>query len=178
MVLKFIFVCGLGRDDFRIRKRLKRLNEKGTKMTNLSRFDQSKVEWQPLPDVDHVWLSILNVDDTAKIVDVLFKFSANEKIVLHRHTANFNTFVIQGEHRIYSPEGDLKEIRPAGTYKAGLPDEEPHREGGGEEDVIILFSLRPYNNDPIYEILDEDRSILDTMTFEDLKGMYKEQQAA
>ena len=43
-------------------------------MTNLSRFDQSKVEWQPLPDVDHVWLSILNVDDTAKIVDVLFKY--------------------------------------------------------------------------------------------------------
>ena len=70
-----------------------------------------------------------NVDDTAKIVDVLFKFSANEKIVLHRHTTNFNTFVIQVEHRIYSPEGDLKEIRPAGTYKAGLTDIEPHREG-------------------------------------------------
>ena len=86
--------------------------------------------------------------------------------------------MIQGEHRIYSPEGDLKEIRPAGTYKAGLPDAEPHREGGGDEDVIILFSLRPYNNDPIYEILDEGRSILDTMTFEDLKGMYNEQQAA
>ena len=69
-------------------------------MTNLSRFDERTVDWQPLPDVDHVWLSILNVDDTAKIVDVLFKFSAHEKIILHRHTANFNTFVIQGEHRI------------------------------------------------------------------------------
>ena len=147
-------------------------------MTNLSRFDERTVDWQPLPDVDHVWLSILNVDDTAKIVDVLFKFSANEKIVLHRHTANFNTFVIKGEHRIYSPEGDLKEIRPAGTYKAGLPDIEPHKEGGGDEDVIILFSLRPYNDDPIYEILDDDHSVLDTMTFGDLKEMYKEQPAA
>ena len=49
-------------------------------MTNLSRFDERTVDWQPLPDVDHVWLSILNVDDTAKIVDVLFKFSAHEKI--------------------------------------------------------------------------------------------------
>ena len=147
-------------------------------MTNLSRFDERTVDWQPLPDVDHVWLSILNVDDTAKFVYVLFKFSANEKIVLHRHTANFNTFVIKGEHRIYSPEGDLKEIRPAGTYKAGLPDIEPHKEGGGDEDVIILFSLRPYNDDPIYEILDDDHSVLDTMTFGDLKEMYKEQQAA
>tara|TARA_B100001564_G_C20560742_1_gene633611 strand:- start:89 stop:592 length:504 start_codon:yes stop_codon:yes gene_type:complete len=159
-------------DDLRIRKHLTRQNKGGLCMTNLSRFDENKVEWQALPDVDHVWLSILNVDDTAKIVDVLFKFSANEKIVLHRHTANFNTFVIKGEHRIYSPEGDLKEVRPAGTYKAGFPDIEPHREGGGDEDVIILFSLRPYNNDPIYEILDEDRSILDTMTFEDLKEMH------
>ena len=116
-------------------------------MTNLSRFDERTVDWLPLPDVDHVWLSILNVDDTAKIVDVLFKLSANEKIILHRHTANFNTFVIQGEHRIYSPEGDLKEIRPAGTYKAGLPDIEPHKEGGGDEDVICLLYTSPSPRD-------------------------------
>ena len=43
---------------------------------------------------------------------------------------------------------------------------------------MVLIMNHVYNNDPIYEILDEDRSILDTMTFEDLKGMYNEQQAA
>ena len=60
----------------------------------------------------------MNVDDEAKIVDVLFKFAANEKILLHRHTSHFNTFVVQGEHRIYEPDGTLKETRPVGTYKA------------------------------------------------------------
>ena len=76
-------------------------------MSNGHIFDESKIAWGRLPDIDHVWLSILNVDDTAKIIDVLFKFSANEKIVLHRHVAAFNTFVVQGEHRIYSPDGKL-----------------------------------------------------------------------
>ncbi|MCH2352616.1 MAG: hypothetical protein MK322_14265, partial [Pseudomonadales bacterium] len=61
-------------------------------MSNVHIFDESKIAWERLPDIDHVWLSILNVDDTAKIIDVLFKFSANEKIVLHRHVAAFNTF--------------------------------------------------------------------------------------
>ena len=64
-------------------------------------------------------------------------------------------------------------MRPGGTYKAVLPNIEPHREGGGDEDVIILFSLRPYDNGPIYEVLDEDHEILSTMTFDDLKAMYE-----
>ena len=142
-------------------------------MSNGHIFDESKIAWGRLPDIDHVWLSILNVDDTAKIIDVLFKFSANEKIVLHRHVAAFNTFVVQGEHRIYSPDGKLTEVRPVGTYKAGLANIEPHQEGGGDEDVIILFSLRPYNHGPIYEVLDDEQAILSTMTFDDLKEMYE-----
>ena len=142
-------------------------------MSNLYSFDESNINWSPMPDVEHAWISILDVDDTAKIVDILFKFSANEKIVLHRHVSAFNTFVVQGEHRIYNPDGELTEIRPVGTYKAGLPDIKPHREGGGEEDVIILFSLRPYNNGPIYEILDENQEVESTMTFDDLKEMHE-----
>ena len=116
----------------------------------------------------------MNVDDEAKIVDVLFKFAANEKILLHRHTSHFNTFVVQGEHRIYEPDGTLKETRPVGTYKAGVPDAEPHSEGGGDEDVIILFSLRPYSaTKPIYEILDDDHEIVSVMTFDNLKEIYQ-----
>ena len=79
-----------------------------------------------------MWLSILDVDETAKIVDVLFRFAANE-IVLHRHVAAFHTFVVKGEHRIYTPEGELKEVRPAGTYRAGKADPEPRTEGVGTQ---------------------------------------------
>ena len=143
-------------------------------MLDAQSFDENTITWHQLPDVEHVWLSILDVDETAKIVDVLFRFAANEKIVLHRHVAAFHTFVVKGEHRIYTPEGELKEVRPAGTYRAGKADPEPHTEGGGDTDVFILFSLRPYREGPIYEILDDSGEIVDTMTFDGMKALYEE----
>ena len=62
-------------------------------------FDETKFNWGQLPGIDHTWLSIMAVDDEAKIIDVLFKFAAGEQIVLHRHVAAFHTFVVSGEHR-------------------------------------------------------------------------------
>ena len=141
-------------------------------------FDASAIDWQPLPAPDgspspHIGMSILEVDEKAYIVDVLFKFAANEKIVMHRHTSAFNTLVLQGEHRIYEPSGALKEIRPTGTYRAGKADDEPHTEGGGDEDVIIFFSLRPSDEQaPIYEVLDDNLETVSTMNFAALRDLY------
>lgn len=140
-------------------------------MNNLQSFDESKINWNPMPNVEHAWISILDIDETAKVVDILLKFAANEKIVLHRHSSVFNTFVIKGEHRLYDLDGELTEVRPVGTYKVGLPSMEPHREGGGEEDVIILFSLRPYSNGLIYEILNENNEVELAVGFDDFKEM-------
>ena len=147
-------------------------------MSESASFDESNVSWEPLPGpdglpADHIGMSILNVDDQANIVDVLFKFDAGAKIVMHRHTSVFNTFVVKGEHHIYTPEGELTEVRPAGTYRCGQPSEEPHTEGGGSEDVVIFFSLRPYDAEqPIYEILDDNLEVVATMTFNALKELY------
>ena len=147
-------------------------------------FDESAVNWQPLPGpdgspADHIGMSILSVDDEAKIIDVLFKFAANEKIIGHRHTSDFNTFVVKGEHRIYDIDGELREIRPAGTYRATEASDDAHTEGGGDEDVVILFSLRPYDNEkPIYEILDENHEVIATMTFDAMKDLYLQGMAA
>jgi len=135
-------------------------------------FDETKINWGQLPGIDHTWLSIMAVDDEAKIIDVLFKFAAGEKIVLHRHVAAFHTFVVSGEHRIYTPEGEITEVRPLGTYKASPASDTPHKEGGGDEDVIVLFSLRPYSNGAIYEVLDEDQEVVSVMTFDDMKEMF------
>ena len=143
-------------------------------MLDINSFDEDAIAWRELPGVENVWLSILDVDETAKIVDVLFRFAANEKIVLHRHVSAFHTFVVKGEHRIYTPEGELKEVRPVGTYKAGKADQEPHTEGGGDTDVVILFSLRPYCDGPIYEILDDEGNTADTMTFDGMRELYAE----
>ena len=123
-----------------------------------NQFDAS-TSIKPYPHLTgppHIGMSVLEVDEKAHIVDVLFKFAANEKIVMHRHTCAFNTLVLQGEHRIYEPSGALKEIRPTGTYRAGKADDEPHTEGGGDEDVIILFSLRPYDERAYLRVLDDN----------------------
>jgi hypothetical protein len=66
----------------------------------------------------------------------------NEKIALHRHKADDSTLVVQGELRIYRPNGELKEVRPVGSYVTRKLNGEPHSGGGGDCDVNALFSNR------------------------------------
>lgn len=73
-------------------------------------FDDGNITWNRLGDFEHLHYSILAVDEEKNIAEVLFKFAANERIVLHRHKAHNNTFVVQGEHRLYKPDGSLKEV--------------------------------------------------------------------
>ena len=51
------------------------------------------------------------------------------------------------------------------------PAAEEAAEGGGEEDVIILFSLRPYSNGLIYEIINENNEVELAVSFDDFKEM-------
>lgn len=138
-------------------------------------FDDNNIRWNILGDFEHLLYSILDIDENNKIIDVLFKFAANQQIVLHRHKAQNNTFVIQGEHRLYEANGKIKEIRPVGSYKVSPPDDEPHREGGGDQDVILFFSIRG-NNGVLYEVLDDNLNLLVTLGFQDFIGLYKAQQ--
>ena len=97
-----------------------------------------------------------------------------KKILMHRHCSNYSTFTLSGELRTYLPDGTLKDIRPAGVFKVGEPGE-AHTEGGGDQDVVCYFGLRPYTaHDPIYEILDDNLKVLQAMTFDDLKGLNEE----
>ena len=129
-------------------------------------FDDSNITWNRLGDYLHLHYSILDVDEKNGIADVLFKFAANEKIVLHRHLAHNNTFVVQGEHRLYKPDGTLKEIRPVGSMTSSPPSDEPHREGGGDQDVIIAFSIR--GDGVLYQLLDEDLNQIGSISMQDL----------
>ena len=106
-------------------------------------FDDRNIKWNtlalpPVGELKHLLFTILNVDEENHIVHVLFKFSANEKIILHRHMIHNNTFVVQGEHRLYEPDGTLKEIRPTGMYKS-TPPGDLHREGGGPDQDVVVF---------------------------------------
>lgn len=137
-------------------------------------FDDQAVRWNQLEGIQHLSYSVLNINEGKNIAEVLFKFAANEKIILHRHKAPNNTFVIQGEHRLYEPNGDLKEVRPTGSYTVSPASDEPHREGGGDQDVIILFSIRS-SEDLLYELLDEDQNLVGTLGMQDLIELHSAQ---
>lgn len=133
-------------------------------------FDDSNIIWNQLEGIDHVWYHVCDVDEDAKIVDVLLKFSANQKIVLHRHHADYRTFVLQGELRIYAPDGSVKEVRPTGSYIFTKGGGEPHTEGGGDVDVVVLFSNRGTDG-TIYEILDDQLNTLATLGLRDFRHL-------
>lgn len=137
-------------------------------------FDDTHIQWQTLANFEHLHYSILDIDEHNKIIDVLFKFAAQQQIVLHRHKALNKTFVIQGEHRLYEADGRLKEIRAVGSYTSSQPSDEPHRECGGDEDVIVLFSIRG-SNGVLYEILDDELNVIGELTMQDFIDLYSAQ---
>ena len=138
------------------------------------KFDESNIVWRRLDWLDHIEFYVYKVDDENRIVDVIFKFAANQKVALHRHKAPYITFVVQGELRFYRPDGALKEIRPTGSYVSGLANGEPHLEGGGDEDAIVFFSNRNVE-DALYEFLDENMQPTVTLRFDDFKAQLEAQ---
>ena len=138
------------------------------------KFDDSSIRWNTLEGIPDVWYHILDVDDKNRIIDVLFKFSANAKIILHRHHADYRTFIVQGELRLYNARNELTEIRKTGSYVAKPAGGEPHREGGGEEDVIAVFSNRNVEG-LVYEILDDELRTVAMLGYDDFKELLKAQ---
>lgn len=143
-------------------------------LTRRPKFDDSNITWHTLEGIEHLQYHIFAVDEVNKIVDLIFKFDANSKILLHRHHAAYITFVVQGELRIYQANGELKEVRPVGSYVSTGLGGEPHTEGGGDEDVIAFFSNRGQDG-TIYEILDENMNTIATFGMAEFKALKEAQ---
>jgi hypothetical protein len=143
-------------------------------MNRTYKFDDSNITWHTLEGIENLEYHICAVDEERKIVDILFKFAANKKVVLHRHHADYVTVVIQGELRIYRANGEVKEVRPVGSYVATRGGGEPHTEGGGDVDLIAFFSNRGQDG-VIYEILDENLNTLATLGLQDFKALMEAQ---
>jgi hypothetical protein len=135
-------------------------------------FADAGIQWQALGNFEHLLYSILHIDRENKIIDVIFKFAARRQIVLHRHKALNHMLVIQGEHRLYEADGNLKEVRPVGTYTVSPPSDEPHREGGGDEEAIVFFSIRG-SDGVLYEILDDGLNVTATLGMQDFMDLYR-----
>ena len=139
-------------------------------------FDDRNIRWYTLGDFEHFVFAMLDVDVSQKIVDFILKFPANKQIFLHRHLALTNTLVVQGEHRLYEPDGALKEIRPVGSYTSSPPGE-PHREGAGDGGGVVFYSVRGKDG-ALFEALDDDFNVIATLSMEDFLNAYKEQKNA
>ena len=57
---------------------------------NAANLDESRVDWQQPYNLDHLWLSRLDMDHAAKAADVLFKFATSEKLL---YTATLRLFI-------------------------------------------------------------------------------------
>ena len=133
-------------------------------------FDQSNIKWNTLEGIDHLWYHVLNVDRDLKVVDVLLKFAANERVVLHKHHADYSTFIIQGELRLYDAEGQLTEVRPTASFVQKTAGGAPHTEGGGDEDCIAWFSNKGTDG-LIYEILGHNGETLGTLGLPEFEAL-------
>ena len=140
-------------------------------------FDDANIRWYQLEGVDHASYHVCSVDVENRIVDVLFKFDANQRVILHRHHADYRTFVVQGELRLYRANGDLIETRPVGSYVEGYAGGEPHTEGGGDQDAIVFFSNRGTDG-MIYELLDDEMNTIATLGLHDFKELMDAQDPA
>jgi len=125
-------------------------------------FDQSNITWRTLDWLDHIAFFVYKVDEENRIVDVLFKFAANQRVMLHRHHCPYVTLVMQGELRFYRPDGTLKEIRPTGSFVSGPAHGEPHAEGGVDQDAL-------------YEFLDDAGNPLQVLGIADFKAQLEAQ---
>jgi hypothetical protein len=135
-------------------------------------FNDKNIAWHQLGEFENFRYSILNIDKANKTVDVIFKFEAHNPIVLHRHCALNHLFVIHGEHRLYYANGELKAVRAVGSYTISQPDPVPHRECGGDEGAIVLFSIRGTEG-VMYEILDDEENSIAALGMQDFIDLYK-----
>ena len=138
-------------------------DQKGAEMTNYSApgstgFGGGRIRWREVEGLEHLALSILNVDRDRGQVDFLARFEANQPIILHRHLVQTNTFVVEGEHRIYEPDGSLKEIRAVGSFTASAPGG-VHRECGGDETCVVLYNLGA-DSDDLFDRLDDNKNVI------------------
>ena len=139
-------------------------------------FDDRNIRWYTLGDFEHFVFAMLDVDVPQRIVDFILKFPPNQKIFLHRHLALTNTLVVQGEHRLYEPNGKLKEVRPVGSYTSSPPGD-PHQEGAGDEGGVVFYSVRGKDG-ALFEVLDDNLNVIGTLGLDDFVGAFNEQKQA
>ncbi len=145
-------------------------------MTNLApnqsqlrnfRFDTKEVDWKDFI-TPGCYYKLLDVNVTARTADMIVKFEPGARCMYHRHVAPATSLVLEGELYIVdqTEAGEkLRIVKPAGTFTSGVEDD-MHVEGGGENGVIVYFSMRGAS-DRIYDLLDSELNLKRAITIHD-----------
>ncbi len=145
--------------------------------TETYRFDDRNIDWRPLGDFEHITATILAVDEKNNIADFIVKFEPEKMIFLHRHLAQTNTLVLDGEHIIYEQgTKEVREVRPVGRYTSS-PAGDAHHEGGGAIGCILHYTVRG-ESDALFDVLDDDGNVEATLHTADFKAALDEQNQA
>ncbi len=141
-----------------------------------SLYDQ-EISWQPFAGIENLELSLCDVDPRRGIVDLVVRFAPNKTVTMHNHLAPTNMFIIQGELRMYEPDGSVREARSAGHYFPGTTND-VHSEGGGPDGAVVFYSVRSDGNAALFEVMNDDQTVAATVTMDDVMALWEAQQAA
>lgn len=139
------------------------------------RFDDRNITWRTFDFLGSAYY-VYAVDERNGTVDVVIKFPANVKGELHQHLMDYSTFVLQGELRFWRPNGEFKEVRPTGSYVHATANGEPHSEGAGDQEAIVLYSVRG-GTGKMFAIFGENGEV-HKLGFHDFKAAYDDQVAS
>ncbi|MGD9602212.1 MAG: regulator [Gammaproteobacteria bacterium] len=135
------------------------------------------ITWGPFAGIENLELTLCDIDEERRIVDLLVRFAPNKTVTMHNHLAQTNMFIIQGELRMYEPDGSIRERRPAGRYYRGRTHD-AHSEGGGPEGAVVLYSMRCDDAHAVLEIMDAHANVQATLTMDDVRAAWAAQHAA
>ena len=78
-----------------------------------------EIDWQPFAGIEHLELTLCDLDEERHVFDLIVRFAPNKIVTMHNHLAQTNMLILQGELRMYEPDGSIREARPAGRYYRG-----------------------------------------------------------
>ena len=136
-----------------------------------------EIKWLPFAGIENLELRLCNIDEKKRVVDLLVRFPPNTTVSMHNHLAPTNMFIIQGELRIYEDDGSVREARPAGRYYEGRSND-VHKEGGGPEGAVVFYSVRATESDALFEVMEDDKTVINTVHMADVLEAWAAQQAA
>jgi hypothetical protein len=139
-------------------------------------FDDSNIQWRPFDGMGGFVVRIFDVDRATRTVDFAIKFDPNTQVIIHRHTALTHTFVVEGDHVIYEPDGTLRESRPVGRYTVSQVTGDVHNEGGGAKGCTLMYSVRG-DTDDMFDVLDKQQNIVSKLGVAEFQALMDAQDA-